>query len=447
MTDVAIRVENLGKKYKIGGSKKGSFRESISHYLKYPFSKADKATPINNEQEHLIGANDTALDTNGEFWALKDINFEIKRGEAVGIIGKNGAGKSTLLRILSRITKPTTGRYEVFGRVSSLLEVGTGFHPELTGRENVYLNGTILGMRRQEVKAKFDEIVAFSGVEKFIDTPVKRYSSGMQVRLAFAVAAHLEPEILIIDEVLAVGDAEFQKKCLGKMEEVTGEGRTVLFVSHNMAAVTSLCDRAVFLKNGKKCFEGIVEDTITKYLSEIKVSNALKLVDRKDRKGTGDIVFANAYCSKDIETVNNVLLCGKPAYFVLDLASNKQDAIENVSVILVVKDSFANVIFTAHTRFKNFIIRKFSSEGRIVCRIPKLPLLPGKYKLTLRNIIGGKGGMTGAVAGDHIEDAIEFNVLESDFFGTGELPDPSKHGKIIVDQDWSFEMIPQTYEQ
>ena len=204
------------------------------------------------------------------FWALNDINFEIKRGEAVGIIGRNGAGKSTLLKILSRITEPTKGRFEIFGRVSSLLEVGTGFHPELTGRENVYLNGTILGMKRREVKAKFDEIVAFSGVEKFIDTPVKHYSSGMQVRLAFAVAAHLEPEILIIDEVLAVGDAEFQKKCLGKMEDVTGEGRTVLFVSHDMNAIQRLCTHGILLKAGGVEQDGFSTEVVDYYLGNLE---------------------------------------------------------------------------------------------------------------------------------------------------------------------------------
>ena len=247
MTDTAIRVENLGKRYKLGAAKSGSFRESMSKLFQRNGSLSHpESNPIPNTPSHPE-SNPTPKD----FWALQDINFEIKRGEAVGIIGRNGAGKSTLLKILSRITEPTTGRYEIFGRVSSLLEVGTGFHPELTGRENVYLNGTILGMKRREVKAKFDEIVAFSGVEKFIDTPVKHYSSGMQVRLAFAVAAHLEPEILIIDEVLAVGDAEFQKKCLGKMEDVTGEGRTVLFVSHNMGAVSKLCSSGILLQTGR----------------------------------------------------------------------------------------------------------------------------------------------------------------------------------------------------
>lgn len=244
MSSIAVRVENLSKKYNIGNNTSGSLREATTGI----FSKN--------------GQNKTS-----EFWALKNISFEIKRGEALGIIGKNGAGKSTLLKVLSRITEPTAGRVEIDGRVSSLLEVGTGFHPELTGRENVFLNGTILGMKRAEVREKFDEIVTFSGVEKFLDTPVKRYSSGMKVRLAFAVAAHLEPEILIIDEVLAVGDAEFQKKCLGKMEDVTSQGRTVVFVSHDMGAVSRLTSRSVFLNKGMIELIGDTNQVVEHYLT------------------------------------------------------------------------------------------------------------------------------------------------------------------------------------
>lgn len=249
MTDTAISVQGLGKNYIIGHKKEGDFRHAIGNKLKNIFK------PDASEKE--------------VFWALKDINFEIKHGEAVGIIGRNGAGKSTLLKILSRITDPSTGRFEINGRVSSLLEVGTGFHPELSGRENIYLNGTILGMKRAEIRQKFDEIVDFSGVEKFLDTPVKHYSSGMKVRLAFSVAAHLEPEILIVDEVLAVGDAEFQKKCLGKMDQVSkNEGRTVLFVSHNMVAVESLCPNSILLEQSQiQAFEK-TPTVISKYLTK-----------------------------------------------------------------------------------------------------------------------------------------------------------------------------------
>lgn len=246
MAEQAIIVENLSKKYIIGHGKSGSLSETLI-----------------KKWGSFIGNKSTNIE---EFWALKDINLEVEQGKVLGIIGKNGAGKSTLLKILSRITEPTTGKITINGRISSLLEVGTGFHPELTGLENIFLNGTILGMTRKEVKSKFDEIIDFSGVEKFIDTPVKHYSSGMYVRLAFAVAAHLEPEILIIDEVLAVGDAEFQKKCLGKMKDVAGQGRTVLFVSHNMTAVKNLCNVGVLMNNGQLQFVGDIDKAIFEYL-------------------------------------------------------------------------------------------------------------------------------------------------------------------------------------
>lgn len=258
MAEIAIKVERLGKCYQIGQTKSGDFRESFGNWL-----------------NKLKGNNSVASSSTNEFWALNDVNFEIKKGEAVGIIGRNGAGKSTLLKILSRITEPSKGRFEINGRVSSLLEVGTGFHPELSGRENIYLNGTILGMKRREIKTKFDEIVTFSGVEKFIDTPVKHYSSGMKVRLAFSVAAHLEPEILIIDEVLAVGDAEFQKKCLGKMDEVSkNEGKTILFVSHSMATVSTLCERGLLLAEGKVEYDGRADQTIDFYIRTQKDDKA-----------------------------------------------------------------------------------------------------------------------------------------------------------------------------
>jgi lipopolysaccharide transport system ATP-binding protein len=257
MSDTVIRVENLGKKYIIGHQKQERYTalrdviangaKSVGGKLMKPFGKS------------------TSKPTVDEFWALKDVSFEIKQGDRVGIIGRNGAGKSTLLKILSRITEPTYGRISINGRVASLLEVGTGFHPELTGRENIYLNGAILGMSKAEIKRKFDEIVAFAEVEKFLDTPVKRYSSGMYVRLAFAVAAHLEPEILVVDEVLAVGDAQFQKKCLGKMQEVSGEGRTVLFVSHSMPTITSLCNRGILLNAGQISKIGLTSDVVMHY--------------------------------------------------------------------------------------------------------------------------------------------------------------------------------------
>jgi homopolymeric O-antigen transport system ATP-binding protein len=271
MSDTVITVENLSKKYLIGHEQSGNYKtlrdvvsgaaKRVRARLRHPFNGG--AAISNGRKE--------------EFWALKDVSFEIKRGEVVGIIGRNGAGKSTLLKILSRITEPATGRVRIKGRVASLLEVGTGFHPELTGRENIFLNGAILGMSKTEIKRKFDEIVAFAEVEKFLDTPVKRYSSGMYVRLAFAVAAHLEPEILIVDEVLAVGDAQFQKKCLGKMGEVSKAGRTVLFVSHNMVAIQSLCRRAIWLDAGNIIADGASTQVVSDYLGRsMKDSSSLE---------------------------------------------------------------------------------------------------------------------------------------------------------------------------
>jgi len=266
MSDLTIRVENLSKQFHIGGKQESysTLRDVLANAVTAPLRKTGRL---------LRGQATAAADLNETIWALKDISFEVKKGEVVGIIGRNGAGKSTLLKVLSRITEPTKGYAEIHGRVGSLLEVGTGFHPELTGRENIYLNGAILGMKRPEIIKKFDEIVAFAEIEKFIDTPVKHYSSGMYLRLAFAVAAHLEPEILIVDEVLAVGDARFQKKCLNKMQDVGQEGRTVLFVSHNMAAVARLCQRAILLEEGMIVKDGPANEVVRRYLSsEIDIS-------------------------------------------------------------------------------------------------------------------------------------------------------------------------------
>lgn len=259
MSDVAIRVENVSKLYRIGSrqARYKTIRESLTAAFASPFHRlrGNSKSEIRNPKSDYI-------------WALKDVSFEVRQGEVIGIIGRNGAGKSTLLKILSRITKPTQGRAEIHGRVGSLLEVGTGFHPELTGRENIYLNGAILGMKKAEINRKFDEIVAFAEVEKFIDTPVKHYSSGMYVRLAFAVAAHLEPEILLVDEVLAVGDAAFQRKCLGKMGAVAQAGRTVLFVSHNMGAITRLCERSLWLDEGRVHLDGLSQEVVSRYQSQ-----------------------------------------------------------------------------------------------------------------------------------------------------------------------------------
>lgn len=287
MSDTVIRVENIAKKYVLGHQEQGvysykTFRGAITNAAK---SLSGAFNPRAKKKVQPLE----------EFWALKDVSFEIKQGDRVGIIGRNGAGKSTLLKILSRITEPTRGSIRIKGRVASLLEVGTGFHPELTGRENIFLNGAILGMSKVEIQRKFDEIVAFAEIEKFLDTPVKRYSSGMYVRLAFAVAAHLEPEILIVDEVLAVGDAQFQKKCLGKMEHVGKEGRTVLFVSHNMAAIAALCSRALLMRNGELLMDSDIEAAVSNYLAEDSASYAHIIWNKQDAPQSPEIRFTEAY--------------------------------------------------------------------------------------------------------------------------------------------------------
>lgn len=306
--DFAIRAENISKVYRLGVKDvtKDTLGATLVDMLKSPLKNFRKYRSLYTFDDVIQNEDDRYRDTEDILWALKGISFDIKEGEVVGIIGKNGAGKSTLLKILSRITAPTTGKIEIQGRVSSLLEVGTGFHPELTGRENVYLNGTVLGMKKTEIDRKFDEIVTFSGVEKFLDTPVKRYSSGMRVRLAFAVAAHLEPEILIIDEVLAVGDAAFQKKCLNKMENVGKEGRTVIFVSHSMPAITRMCERVILLDEGRIVHDSTPRDVVGLYLKGENKNTAQREWNNINDTPGGEVVRLRSarIKSKDNETTD-----------------------------------------------------------------------------------------------------------------------------------------------
>ena len=409
MSDVAIRVENISKRYTIGNTSNGSLRETIVGL----FSK-------------------NSSDNTEEFYALRDVSFEVKRGEAMGIIGKNGAGKSTLLKILSRITEPTSGRIEIDGRVSSLLEVGTGFHPELTGRENVFLNGTILGMTRTEVKRKFDEIVDFSGVEKFLDTPVKRYSSGMKVRLAFAVAAHLEPEILIIDEVLAVGDAEFQKKCLGKMEDVTEEGRTVLFVSHNMGAVVNLCKRGLLLSEGKVVFNGNTDKAIEKYLDiHAKYTTIFKFDNPLlDRMGNEYVKFKQLSITNG-EVGNEIIYPLHNIHIELDYTTKEGFDPKRTEITIILKDSNGSPVTSFSTRFNNSKFDFLSNKGKVVCNIPKLNVLPGQYSLYL-------WCGTNSEIYDLIKNAGYINVVEKDIFDNGFLPPASKYGYSITEHYWTL---------
>jgi lipopolysaccharide transport system ATP-binding protein len=369
MSDAIIQVRGLGKRYRIGEQrgKYKTIRESFTDLLRAPFRKSNGAQAAINGVPAGSAAAATApaatpADDASTFWALKDVSFEVKRGEVLGIIGRNGAGKSTLLKVLSRITPPTEGEIEVVGRIGSLLEVGTGFHPELTGRENVYLNGAILGMTRGEINRKFDEIVAFAETEKFLDTPVKFYSSGMYTRLAFAVAAHLEPEILIVDEVLAVGDADFQKKCMGKMGEVAGQGRTVLFVSHNMGAMKELCTSCLFLAGGKVQSVGPVEEIIRAYLDQGAVDEI--------RVPRGPIQWARAY--QDGETI------------VVEAAWRHTEPLALPSLGFVIYDYLGNPIVGSNPRLVGIgRADQARSEGRITARLTEPRLLDGQYYLSL----------------------------------------------------------------
>jgi lipopolysaccharide transport system ATP-binding protein len=349
----------------------------------------------------------------------------------VGIIGRNGAGKSTLLKILSRITEPSTGRVTIKGRVSSLLEVGTGFHPELSGRENIYLNGTILGMTRVEIKHKFDEIVAFAEVEKYLDTPVKRYSSGMYVRLAFAVAAHLEPEILLIDEVLAVGDAAFQKKCLGKMGEVAEEGRTVLFVSHNMSAIQSLCKKAILIKEGKVNQYDETGRVIHRYLDEsIDVSKNVLLAERKDRTGSGQVRVVD-FKTKNHENKDvGFLQSGNSYSFQIKYFNRSGSDLNNVVVSLDFFDEINNRVLLFRTNFTNSNLSLNQHYGYINCHVNNLPLANAIYRTSIFI------SQSDAEILDYITDASLITVDGGDFFGTGSSGLPG-HCKILHLAEWS----------
>ena len=401
MSTPIVSIQDLGKSYLIG------HQAQAGDGLRHVVENAVRA-PI-----RWLSGNRQKRRTVEEFWALKNVSLDIQKGEVVGIIGRNGAGKSTLLKILSRITEPTEGRVTLRGRVSSLLEVGTGFHPELTGRENVYLNGAILGMSRQEIHRKFDEIVAFADIERFLDTPVKRYSSGMYVRLAFAVAAHLEPEILIVDEVLAVGDTEFQKKCLGKMENVAKGGRTVLFVSHNMTTISSLCSRAVMLHKGKVMADGPTEEVIQQYLKGIQARAKVSPDERTDRGGSGDVIATGI---EPLDSENQALpqaISGKPLKLRLHYRCKEGKQVPNCNVVLVIRhnERVVCVLSTALVRPEPL---KLSGEGSIDFIVPKLPLAGGLY--TIGVLIESDGA-----AADVLFGASELDVIDGDFFGTGRV--------------------------
>ena len=463
MSDTVIQVENLSKRYRLGVVGTGTLRHDFERWWARVRGKPDPTSEVGQEQiarekrkaESETGGNgssppathsqptaqpsslntqNSALSTQHSalpddpdyIWALRDVSFEVKRGEVLGIIGRNGAGKSTLLKILSRVTAPTAGEVRVNGRIASLLEVGTGFHQELTGRENIFLNGAILGMTKAEIRRKFDEIVAFSEVEKFIDTPVKRYSSGMYVRLAFAVAAHLEPEILIVDEVLSVGDAQFQKKCLGKMGDVAKAGRTVLFVSHNMAAVEGLCSRAIVLSSGGVVCDDISTAAIESYLRSTCTPNSSLLKDRMDRQGNGAVTSIGIRILNQRGEETNQISMGDSFTVELHTLGVLKGAIIGIS--------FGNM-------FQSQLVRGYSWEqvpqaidltgdDVIRCHFKDFPLMHGTYDVHVWI------GRLHEVA-DYVERATTLTVQAGDVFGTGRQPD-ALGGVVFCRADWEI---------
>ncbi len=399
MNDIAIRVNGLSKQY----------------FIKHAAKKHDRlgdqlvaalSSPVTRVKKLLRGEASGAADLDEEMWALKELSFEIKYGEVVGIIGRNGAGKSTLLKILSRITDPTNGYADIFGRVGSLLEVGTGFHPELTGRENIYLNGAILGMRRREIEKKFDEIVAFAEIDRFIDTPVKHYSSGMYVRLAFSVAAHLEPDILLIDEVLAVGDVAFQRKCLGKMNDVAHQGRTVLFVSHNMGLLQALCQRGILLQNGKIAEDGSVSSAIDTYLRTLEQAEAQDLTERMDRRGRGHTRLVHAEVTGDAQDPG-IIKTGRGARFNVQVTHKLPSM--NCNILLF--DSLGQPLANFESKWRSPSDTVIPDQDtKFVCEVDELYLRPGRYRMDIA-IIGDN------VLQDFIEAALFFDVSEGHLDG------------------------------
>jgi lipopolysaccharide transport system ATP-binding protein len=419
--ETVIEIRNIAKRYHLGEGARmyGSFREVLSRPLR-------RSAPKNAD-----GVRKPA----DSFWALKDVSLDVQKGDTIGVIGSNGAGKSTLLKIISRITDPSSGHIKVRGRIGSLLEVGTGFHPELTGRENIYLNGAILGMRKTEIDANFDAITGFAGIGAFLDTPVKRYSSGMYVRLAFSIAAHLDPEILIVDEVLAVGDVAFQKKCLGKMAEACSRARTVLFVSHNLAAVENICNRGIVLHRGEVAFDGKSKDAINFYLHDLEDNSAvrqshivdlsnspnrvpkyhphlkrLELFDENDRPLRGDVPTGSR-----LKAV---------VYFNLETPCKTFDA-------SVAFDTLGGQrICTAHSAYEpDRIHEERTGEQVFVCEIPSLPLVPGEYKIHVGLDISSDEV-------DWVEDATRLTVTRSDFYGTGVVP---TKGVFLMPNRWELE--------
>ena len=426
MTDFAIRIENLSKQFRIGlrDETHETFIGKISSLIKKPIQNFRKISYLKNFYEESNQAD--------IFWALKDISMEFQYGKVTGLIGPNGAGKTTLLKIISKILAPSSGKVMINGRVGSLLEVGTGFHPDLTGRENIYLNGTILGMNKSEIDKNFDEIVDFSGIENFIDTPIKRFSTGMTVRLAFSVAAFLEPEILLIDEVLAVGDAEFQKKCLDKMNSIASEGRTVLFVTHDMGAIESLCEDCFLIENGQLRSQGKSSNIIDEYLNRLKIiSNEKEINYRFDRTGAQLAKISKLYIIDEKGRRTNNLISGQLFSFKIEVINKSLEKLENFNINLAIYNNQGRFITELNNRLvKNNFTVVDNSVAKLSCIINKNPFMRGEFFVEIALFVND-------IFCDRVQNALCFNVLEGDYFGSGNMRGNKRQG-IFIDQEWKI---------
>lgn len=417
----AIKVENLSKSYTLGSN------AGLGQTLR------DVVTDFFRGENRFFKIGQTNGKASETFWAIRNLSLEIKPGEVLGVVGRNGAGKSTLLKILSRISEPTEGTVKIRGRVGSLLEVGTGFHPELSGRDNIYLNGSILGMARREIDRKFDEIVSFAEIEKFIDTPVKRYSSGMYVRLAFAVAAHLEPEILLIDEVLSVGDAAFQKKCLGKISEVSQGGRTVLFVSHNTSALLNLCKRGVLLEHGTLTSDGAIESVVRDYMKHSLVNESGDLTSYSDRQGAGRVRFTRVMFEDIAGNTVQHGISGQPLVIKLTYQSAEQKSLSRCRLSVTFYDNLGQPLFNCSSDSVIAAPVNLDSEGSVKCVIPRLPLSQNHYLLTLFFEVNNE-------IEDWLHQVIELEVIDGDYYGTGRLYPKGWQGKgVLVPFTWKMD--------
>jgi lipopolysaccharide transport system ATP-binding protein len=422
--DVSVRVEGLSKRYRIGAEldRDESLVASLARQLAGPVRNYRRLRDLRRFGDEDAEAN--------VIWALRDVSFELAPGDVLGVVGRNGAGKSTLLKVLARITEPTDGRVDLRGRVASLLEVGTGFHPDLTGRENVFLNGTMLGMSRREVAARLEEILEFAEIRKFADTPVKRYSSGMYVRLAFSVAAHLDPDVLIADEVLAVGDAEFQRKSLGEMRSVAEGGRTVIFVSHNHGLVSALCTRAIWLEHGRLMAQGDVEEVMAAYAASLQTGGAGDVRHRTDRLGNGRVQVTENFVREPGGAPTFAVAAGTPLELVVRYEGSEAP-VRRLAVAVTIETLLRERIATVSNALSGDALDSAPGCGELVCRLEGLPLNEGDYMCTVRLEVDG-------LMADHIADTTRFHVNPAGFYPTNAYPG-ARSGPLLLGHSWRLE--------